>query len=426
MPFLQGCAEFGLKHPEPAQYCLSPSKVSPANAILMSVRAPVGRLNFADQQYGIGRGLCAILPRTGQLNLSFAYHFLEASSETLQTESTGSTYDAVSTSDVLALPIVVPPFNEQTAIARFLDHMDNRIQRYIRAKERLIELLDEYKQALIHQAITGQIDVQTGRPYDEYKESGVEWLGRVPVAWRVPTLGKAATSIQTGPFGSQLHASDYEDGLTPVINPSHIREGRIVPDTSISINQTKVTELSRHCLCANDIIMARRGDLGRCAVVGDSEEGWICGTGSLRIRSARRIIKPRYLALILGAHGVKTTLGFLSVGATMPNLNEEIVSRLKIPLPPLNEQAAIVEFVSNIATSVDTARKRTTDQVSFVHVYRNRLIADVVTGKLDVRKAAASLPDSDTLKVASGPGDPPTGAMDYEPDKTLSTDSSAA
>ena len=69
-----------------------------------------------------------------------------------------------------------PPVREQTAIARFLDHMDRRIQKYIRAKEKLIALLDEYKQALIHQAVTGQIDVRTGEPYPEYKESGVEWL----------------------------------------------------------------------------------------------------------------------------------------------------------------------------------------------------------------------------------------------------------
>ena len=79
----------------------------------------------------------------------------------------------------------VPPAAEQRAIVRFLDHADRRIQRYIRAKERLIELLEEQKQAIIHQAVTGQIDVRTGQPYPAYKDSGVEWLGEVPEHWEV-------------------------------------------------------------------------------------------------------------------------------------------------------------------------------------------------------------------------------------------------
>ena len=83
----------------------------------------------------------------------------------------------------LGEPIPLPPLFEQTAIARFLDHADRRIRRYIRAKERLIELLEEQKQAIIHQAVTGQIDVRTGQPYPAYKDSGVEWLGEVPEHW---------------------------------------------------------------------------------------------------------------------------------------------------------------------------------------------------------------------------------------------------
>ena len=84
----------------------------------------------------------------------------------------------------------IPPFPEQTAIVRFLDHMDRRIQKYIRAKQKLIALLEEQKQAIIHQAVTGQIDVRTGEPYPQYKESGVEWLGRVPGHWEEPRIAK--------------------------------------------------------------------------------------------------------------------------------------------------------------------------------------------------------------------------------------------
>ena len=87
--------------------------------------------------------------------------------------------------------VCVPPFTEQANIVRFLDHADRRIRRYIRAKEKLIALLEEQKQAIIHQAVTGQIDVRTGQPYPAYKPSGVEWLGDVPAHWEVLRLGRA-------------------------------------------------------------------------------------------------------------------------------------------------------------------------------------------------------------------------------------------
>ena len=83
------------------------------------------------------------------------------------------------------MTIALPPVSEQAAIVRYLDHVDRRIQRYIRAKQKLIALLEEQKQALIHQAVAGQIDVRTGRPYPAYKDSGVEWLGKVPAHWEV-------------------------------------------------------------------------------------------------------------------------------------------------------------------------------------------------------------------------------------------------
>ena len=98
----------------------------------------------------------------------------------------GITVMHIYSSELKRLLVPLPPLPEQTAIARFLDHADRRIQRYIRAKERLIELLEEQKQAIIHQAVTGQIDVRTGQPYPAYKDSGVEWLGEVPEHWDLP------------------------------------------------------------------------------------------------------------------------------------------------------------------------------------------------------------------------------------------------
>lgn len=178
LPFLQGCAEFGERHPSPTQFCYTPQKESPIGAILLSVRAPVGRLNIADQAYGIGRGLCAISTHKKFLQTKFAYYQLEVLGYGLRLASTGSTYDAVSVGDVGNQPSILPPLAEQTAIVRYLDHADRLIHRYISAKQRLIGLLDEKRQAshtaplsvagllgeyrtrLITDVVTGKLDVR--------------------------------------------------------------------------------------------------------------------------------------------------------------------------------------------------------------------------------------------------------------------------
>ena len=141
---MQGNAEFGPISPNPKLSCETPNKFAEQGDILLSVRAPVGAINIADQRYGIGRRLCAIRAE-GTISRKFLHHSLTATKETLREASTGSTYDAVSVGDVGNIATPIPPSDEQTAIVRFLDHADAQIQRYIAGKERLIALLEEQR-----------------------------------------------------------------------------------------------------------------------------------------------------------------------------------------------------------------------------------------------------------------------------------------
>ena len=174
-PFLQGNAEFGQYHPTPKIYCPTARKHASPGDILLSVRAPVGALNVADQEYGIGRGLCAIRPRMNQLEHHYAKYLLEIIRTELHVVATGSTYDAVTVDEVSNLTCVVPPLSEQTRIANFLDRKTGQIDELIRIKERRIELLQEQRTALINQAVTKGLD-----PNVEMKPSGVEWIGEIP------------------------------------------------------------------------------------------------------------------------------------------------------------------------------------------------------------------------------------------------------
>lgn len=290
--------------------------------------------------------------------------------------------------DLKSIRVCLPPPDEQDAIVRFLDHADRRIRRYIKAKRRLIKLLEEQKQGIIQQAVTRGL-----YPGVPMRESGVEWLGKIPRHWGVLTLGMATQLIQTGPFGSQLHASEYINGGIPVINPSHMVNGTIAADPTVSITENKAQSLLKHRLEKGDIVAARRGELGRCAIVELENEGWLCGTGSLLIRVDREFFIPEYAALLISSQGVKNSLSLQSVGATMDNLNANIVSRLRLPCPPLGEQESIVELVQGTIETSSFALGSILRGIELMHEYHIRLIANVVTGKLDVREAARHLPD---------------------------------
>ena len=285
------------------------------------------------------------------------------------------------------IPFLVPPHGEQTAIVRFLDHADEQIKSYIAGKERLIALLEEERQALIHQAVTRGLD-----PNVRLKPSGVEWLGDVPEHWAIRTLGQIADSFRTGPFGSVLHQSDYIEGGTPVINPIHIRGGVIVEDPSCSVSDSVADRLSDYRLAQHDLVFSRRGELGRCALVRNREAAWICGTGSIRARIQYDGIEPEFLIHALQLQWVGEYLSAVSVGATMNNLNTGILKSVPILVPPVREQRNILDRIGRQSPAIHDGIKQARRQIELMNEYQTRLIADVVTGQLDVREAAAQLP----------------------------------
>ena len=283
---------------------------------------------------------------------------------------------------IRSVVLPIPPLDEQAAIVRHLDDADQRIRDYVSAKERLIALLEEERQATIHQAVTKGLNHNV-----KLKPSGVEWLGDVPEHWEILTLGQVAKSFRTGPFGSSLHQSDYINGGTPVINPVHMKGGVIVEDPSCSVSEAVADNLSSYRLGMHDLVFSRRGELGRCALVRARESGWLCGTGSIRVCIDRGFLEPEFLIRALQVRWVGEYLSLASVGATMANLNTGILKSVPILVPPTQEQGDLVEYMVRLNDLIDDATTRARRQIELVEEYRIRLIADVVTGKLDVREA---------------------------------------
>jgi len=177
-----------------------------------------------------------------------------------------------------------------------------------------------------------------------YKQTEV---GVIPEDWEVLHLGGRA-SFKTGPFGSALHKSDYIENGVPWINPIHIVDGRLAPDSRVTVTQQAAAKLSDFRLRAKDIIIARRGDMGRCAVVQESQAGWLCGSGSMIIRCGPNI-DPDFVQRILASPRAIVEIENASVGSTMNNLNQGVLANLKIQYPPsLAEQRAIAAALGDV------------------------------------------------------------------------------
>jgi len=186
-------------------------------------------------------------------------------------------------------------------------------------------------------------------------------VGAVPADWNYLTLGEACTlgggQVQTGPFGSQLHASDYVIDGVPSIMPQNIGDNRIIQDGIARIALFDAERLARYRVQTGDIVYSRRGDVEKRALIHPKENGWLCGTGCLRVRFGDGPVDPAYASYYLGDSRVREWVVRHAHGATMPNLNTEILSALPFVLPPLDEQRAIAHILGTLDDKIKLNRQ---------------------------------------------------------------------
>jgi len=179
-----------------------------------------------------------------------------------------------------------------------------------------------------------------------------ELLREMPKGWTPASFEDYSLSVNTGPFGSTLPQSEYIEGGIPLVNPSHMKDQAIVCDPRVSVSEQTAVRLCAYRLSAGDLVIARRGEVGRVALVGAGENGWICGTGSF-FASFHQEVPRDYLLLFMQSSLAREFLGNEGIGATMTNLNQKILKKLPIPLPPLAEQPRIVAKVDELMALCD-------------------------------------------------------------------------
>ena len=239
-----------------------------------------------------------------------------------QKYSKGVTIKHLVKSSLLSIELPVPPLSTQLSIVSELD----KINELIRLKKEQLKDYDNLAQSIFYEMFGDPVVNEKG--------------------WEVKKLGEVAM-IKTGPFGSMLHKEDYITGGIPLINPMHIQNFKAVPDKDFTISKEKAAELCDYQLKINDVIFARRGDIGRCAVISDKEAGYLCGTGSLFVRFERKLSSVYTMYVVRTTSFIKELVS-KAKGATMLNLNSSTMENLRFPIPPLPLQQAFAQRIELI------------------------------------------------------------------------------
>ena len=320
--------------------------------------------------------------------------------------SRGITIEHIYGHQLKRLAVPIPPLPEQAAIARFLDHADRRIWRYIRVKERLIELVEEQKQAIIHEAVTGRIDVRTGQPYPAYKDSGVKWLGKVPEHWDVRRVATVA-DMRVSNVDKHVKEGERPVRLCNYLEVYH--NERINADVPFMAGTAREREIRRFRLALGDVLVTKDSedwsDIGVPALVEYTADDLVCGYHLAMLRPDRAFLDGGYLFQALKDSLVAWQCQVAAAGVTRYGLSQNAIRSIRIPLPPLPEQTGIARLLDAADRRISARRTVVEREIELLREYRTRLIADTVTGKLDVRQAAACLPDGDDEKAPERPSE---------------------
>jgi len=284
--------------------------------------------------------------------------------------------------------VPLPPPDEQAAIVRFLDHANRKIDKFICAKRKLIGLLNEQKQAIIHQAVTRGLN-----PDVPLKPSGIPWLGDIPANWKTMQLRQL---LSFGPKNGVSPQASSGIGILS-FSISAVRNGLINISGNEKLVELDSTRIAGFCINKGDILLVRGNGnvalVGKCGLVEECPENCIYPDILMKLRPNEKM-NAKFMVLAINSSYVTnqvSTLAKTSNGAF--KVSGATVRSIAMVVPPYPEQIRLIESIETETTILNTAIARTEREIALMQEYRIRLTSDIVTGKLDVREAAAKLPD---------------------------------
>ena len=360
-------------------------KFQVGDVLFNKIRVYLSKVVFAEYDgYSLGE-MIIIRPSLRDIGKYLFYvmlssHFIEYCNSI----SRGAKMPRTDVHDILNAQIPITSYQEQAKIVNFLDCKTEQIDELIRIKERRIALLQEQRTALINQAVTKGLD-----PNVEMKPSGVEWIGEIPAHWEtIPikyTLQTAKDSIRAGPFGSSLKSHEFQDKGIRVYNQQSVYNEDF-SKSDVFISEEKFNELRSFIVQPKDVLVTSRGTIGKMTIVPKNGEIGVLHPCLIRLKLNEKKLIPKYLWWYVNHSSFFIeSVKIASNSTTIEVIYTETLSSVKIPIPMMKEQVSILEFLNVKIPIIDTTISNEQKKIELLQEYRQSLISEAVTGKIDVR-----------------------------------------
>lgn len=353
-------------------------------------------VHYQEGKFALGSILAALIPKDEKvLDARYLHAYLQKNKDrVLVPLMKGAANVSLSVKAISDIAIPLPSLQKQAELLVKIDSISSEHTELLNELVVQEKLFGKLSQAILQEAIEGKITsnwrkqnshlisgehhaskllerirAEKGRLFNEgkirrYKPlpliTDAEKPFALPVGWAWCRLGELVEASSTGPFGSMLHKSDYVMNGIPIVNPMNMVNRRIIPDKRMLISEKTRERLKHYELHQGDVVIARRGNLAKCAVVNSGQAGFLCGTGSFFLR-----LLCVNLDFFVLAYCSKKSQAYLlqdSIGQTMDNLNQTLLAKLPICLPPLAEQGIIVQYINKFTTMIDDLEKQVADR----------------------------------------------------------------
>lgn len=343
--------------------------------VLVSWSATIDVFTWEEEDALVNQHIFKVVFDTKRVLKKYFIFALKSTIDELSKFAHGSTMKHVVKKDFDNHRIPLPPLEDQIRIANIL----SKAEALISQRKESLRLLDELLKSTFLEMFGDPVRNEKG--WDEYKL-------------------KEIAKVKIGPFGSLLHYEDYIENGIPLVNPTHIVNGKIKVDKTLTVSDQKMTELTSYKMKIGDIVLGRRGEIGRCAIVTKNEDGFLCGTGSIFLTPANKL-DSTFLHYFISSAQIKKALESVAKGVTMKNLNSGNLENLIVPLPPLKLQTQFAHIVEK--TEALKANYQTSLQ-ELENLYGS-LSQKAFKGELSLKGEGASYAEAseDTLAMAAEP-----------------------
>ena len=329
-----------------------------AGDLLIGMDGEFGCYEWKGQKALLNQRVCKLQNFSTHILPRFLFYGVNSHLKAIEDITGYATVKHLSSKQILNIEFPVPPLAEQ---------------------RRIVGILDEAFAGIAEAKAHAEKNLQNARELFESHLNAV--FSQRGDGWEEKRLGDVAEKISTGPFGTMLHKSDYVTDGIPLVNPMNIVNSKIVPSSKMMVDEATRERLIVYALKRGDIVIARRGKLGRCALVTEHEEGWLCGTGSFFVR-LKETITGEFFVSLFSSKPFRERLESYSVGTTMSNLNHGILKELVLPLPPLKEQHKIMARAQELSSETQSLESIYQQKLTSLEELKKSLLHQAFTGKL--------------------------------------------